>query len=162
MRRCTVNLWEALLHPDKEELENPERRAICDAANILQVGEFQLLQLAYRDWYDEDLPEATVDRLFRSCMIDGVVPPWARHYARKIVRKEQSGRLDYQQRRYHRYDCDYNVRTPLDMRSICFVLGLAAMMIGGGIAISNFEADPSTSMFPPYLSDKELQPLPGN
>lgn len=108
MRRCAVNLWEALLHPDKEELENPERRAISDAANILQVGEFQLLQLAYRDWYDEDLPEAMIDRLFRSYMIDGVVPPWARHYARKIVRKEQSGRLDYQQRRYHRYDCDYN------------------------------------------------------
>lgn len=44
-----MNFWETLLHPDKEELENPERRVIANAANILQVGEFQLLQLAYRD-----------------------------------------------------------------------------------------------------------------
>lgn len=153
-----MNLWETLLHPDKEELENPERRAVCDAANILQVGEFQLLQLAYRDWYDEDLPEALVDRVFHGYMIEGAVPPWARHYARNIISKEQAGGLDYHQRRYHRYDCEYNVKTPLDVRSICVVLGLAAVMAGGGIVISNFEADPSTSMFPPYLSDAELQP----
>ena len=153
-----MNLWETLLHPDKEELENPERRAICDAANILQVGEFQLLQLAYRDWHGEDLPEDQTDHLFHSFMIDGIVPPWARHYARTILREEQSGRLDYNQRRYHLYDCDYSRRIPIDARSICFALGLAVMMVGGGIVISQFEADPNTSMFPPYFSDAELQP----
>jgi hypothetical protein len=153
-----VDLWETLLRPDKEELENSDRRAISDAANILEIGEFQLLQLAYRDWYGEDLPEDLTDWLFHSCMIDDVVAPWARHYARKIVREEQSGRLDHRQRRYHRYDCGYSVRTPLDARSICFALGLAAVLIGGGVAIFSFEADPNTSMFPPFLSDKELRP----
>ncbi len=69
-----MNLWETLLHPDKEELENPERRVIADAANILQVGEFQLLQLAYRDWFCEDLPEDQADGLFQSYMVHGVVP----------------------------------------------------------------------------------------
>ena len=153
-----MNLWETLLHPDREELENPERRAIVEAANILQVGEFQLLQLAYRDRYSEDLPEEQFDQLFHSYAIDGIVPPWARHYARKIVSEDQSGQLDYNQPRYHRYDCDYGVKTSLDARSICFALGLAAMMIGGGFVISQFEADPNTSMFPPYFSDAELQP----
>lgn len=153
-----MNLWETLLHPDKEELENPERRIIADAANILQVGEFQLLQLAYRDWFCEDLPEDQADGLFQSYMIHGVVPPWARHYGRNILRKEQAGRLDYNQRRYHRYDCDYAVRMHLDARSICFALGFAAMMVGGGIAISNFEAGPNVSMFPPYLSEADLRP----
>ncbi len=46
----------------------------------------------------------------------------------------------------------------LDARSICFALGFAAMMVGGGIAISNFEAGPNVSMFPPYLSEAELRP----
>ncbi len=153
-----MNLWETLLRPDKEELDNSERRAISDAANILQVGEFQLLELAYRDWYGEDLPEDLTDRLFHSCMIDGAVPPWARHYARNILHEEQLGRLDSNQRRYHRYDCDYRAKTSLDARSICFALGLVAVTVGGGIAISSFEADPNTSMFPPFLSETELRP----
>ena len=153
-----MNLWETLLHPDKEELENPERRVIANAANILQVGEFQLLQLAYRDWYNEDLPEGQMDSLFDSYMINGAVPPWARHYARKIVADEEAGLLDYNQRRYHLYDCDYNVKTRIDARSIAFALGFAVMIVGGGIAISNFEADASAGMFPPYVSDREIQP----
>lgn len=158
MWRAVVNLWKTLLHPDKEELENPERRVILDAANILQIGEFQLLQLAYLDWFDEDLPEDQTDVLFNSYMIDGAVPPWARHYARNILREEQSGLLDYNQRRYHLYDCDYNVKTRLNAANIAFALGFAVMMVGGGIAISNFEADASISMFPPYISDTDLQP----
>lgn len=153
-----MNLWETLLRPDKEELENSDRRVIADAANILEVGEFQLLQLAYWDWCGEDLPEEMIDRLFQSFMIGGVAPPWARHYARKIAQEEQSGRLDYNQPGYHRYDCDFNVGTPFNVRSICFVLGLVAIMIGGGIVISNFEAGANVSMFPPYLSDADLQP----
>ena len=46
-------LWETLLHPDREELAMKERLVVISAANQLQVGEFQLLQLAYREWFDE-------------------------------------------------------------------------------------------------------------
>jgi hypothetical protein len=157
-----VTLWETLLRPDKEERENSDRRVVGDAANILQVGEFQLLQLAYRDWHGDDMPVQMVDRLFDNYMINGVVPPWGRHYAREILRQDSLGRLDGQQRGYHRYDCEYRGRTPLDARGICFALGLAAFMVVGGIAISNFEADVSTSMFPPYLSDTELDSRSGS
>ena len=153
-----MNFSETLLHPDKEELENPESRVIVNASNILQVGEFQLLQLAYRDWHGEDLPEDHMDQLFKSYMIDGIAPPWARHYARKIVAEDNAGDLDYNQRRYHRFDCDYRVNMRLDASSIAFALCFMAMMIGGGMVISTFEADPTTSMFPPYLSDLEIEP----
>jgi hypothetical protein len=153
-----VNLWETLLRPDKEEREKSDRRTISDAANLLEVGEFQLLQLAYRDWHGEDLPTAQFDRLFDSFMVDGVAPPWARHYARKIVQEERLGQLDGQQRGYHRYDCEYSGKTALDFRGICLALGLAAFMVVGGIAISNFEADTSMYLFPPYVSDSELAP----
>jgi hypothetical protein len=153
-----VTLWETLLRPDKEERENSDRRVVGDAANILQVGEFQLLQLAYRDWHGEEMPTRMVDQLFDSYMIDGVAPPWGRHYAREILRQESLGELDGQHRGYHRYDSEYSAKTGLDAYSICFALGLAAIMVFGGIAISNFEADAGTSMFPPYLSDSELAP----
>ncbi len=54
------SLWDTLLKPDHEELEMKERLVVITAANQLQVGEFQLLQLAYREWYNMDLPEALV------------------------------------------------------------------------------------------------------
>ena len=38
-----------LLRPDREET-NLGADEIARAANILQIGEFQLLQLAYKDW----------------------------------------------------------------------------------------------------------------
>jgi len=44
-----MNFFETLIHPDREELENAERVLVCRAANVLQIGEFQLLQLAYKE-----------------------------------------------------------------------------------------------------------------
>jgi len=99
-----MNLWETLLHPDREELEDAERREVGRVANILQVGELQVLQLAYRAWHGRDLPEALVDRLFHDYMLHNEVPHWARSYARRILRLEESGRLNADQPQYHRYD----------------------------------------------------------
>ena len=39
------SLWKTILRPDHEELEMKDRLAVISAANQLQVGEFQLLQL---------------------------------------------------------------------------------------------------------------------
>ena len=40
------SFWDTMLKPDHEELEMKERLVVISAANQLQVGEFQLLQLA--------------------------------------------------------------------------------------------------------------------
>ena len=157
-----MNFFKVLLRPDREEAENAERAVVAAAANQLQVGEFQLLQLAYREWFGEDISESATDGLFESYMLDGEVPYWARHYARRIIRLDEAGGLNDCDPRYHRYDCEYSVRIPIDARSVCFALGFVALMVGGGMAIANFEADANTSMFPPYFSDAELQPQPGN
>lgn len=37
-----MNLWETLLHPDREERENSDRRAIGNAANLLKLGDTDL------------------------------------------------------------------------------------------------------------------------
>lgn len=36
-----MNFFDVLIHPNREE--NPERAEVARAANLLQVGEFQLL-----------------------------------------------------------------------------------------------------------------------
>ncbi|MCH7542778.1 MAG: hypothetical protein IIB65_03995, partial [Proteobacteria bacterium] len=43
------NLFQTLMRPDREESE--QRAEVARAANLLQLGEFQLLQLAYHDWH---------------------------------------------------------------------------------------------------------------
>ncbi len=57
-----INFIKTLIRPDQEE--DPERTVVARAANILQVGEFQLMQLAYHDWYGQELPAALCDQLF--------------------------------------------------------------------------------------------------
>ncbi len=152
-----LSLLRTLWRPDIEEAETTEQAVIAKAANQLEVGEFQFLQLAYREWFGDDIPESAMDALFKSYMMDGEVPYWARQYARRIIRLDATGELNDGDPRYHRYDSEYRARALFDARSIGFALVLAVTVVGGGIALAEFEADPSTSMFPPYLSDEELR-----
>ena len=47
------DLIKTLLKPDWDD--SPKRSEIIQAANLIQIGEFQLIQLAYKVWYKEDL-----------------------------------------------------------------------------------------------------------
>ena len=51
-----MSLLQALLHPDHEERVTTDRALVASAANFLDIGEFQLLQLAYWEWYGENIP----------------------------------------------------------------------------------------------------------
>jgi|TARA_B100000959_G_scaffold117704_1_gene123630 hypothetical protein len=48
-----MSFLRTFLQPDYEEL--PERTLVGNAANILQIGEFQLLQLAYFEWLEQEM-----------------------------------------------------------------------------------------------------------
>ena len=54
------NLIKTLIKPDWDD--NPIRSEVLDAANLLQIGEFQLIQLAYKVWYKENLPENKINK----------------------------------------------------------------------------------------------------
>jgi hypothetical protein len=99
-----MNFFKVLMNPDQEEKELGEQVIVAKAANLLQVGEFQLLQLAYVDWHGEELGEEMASVLIKSYMIEHQVPPWARHYARKIMALSESGQLDDSEPSDHRYD----------------------------------------------------------
>ena len=57
-------LLKTLVKPDWDD--NPKRSEILHAANLLQIGEFHLIQLAYKVWYKENLPEKKINILFLS------------------------------------------------------------------------------------------------
>jgi hypothetical protein len=59
-------LLKTLIRSDWDD--DPKRSEILHAANLLQIGEFQLMQLAYKVWYNEDLPENKINKIFSEHM----------------------------------------------------------------------------------------------
>jgi len=72
-------LLKTLIKPDWDD--NPKRSEILHAANLRQIGEFQLIQLAYKVWYRDDLPEDKINNIFSKYMITGIIPIWVTYYA---------------------------------------------------------------------------------
>lgn len=150
-----MNLFDILLHPDREE--NPERGEIARAANLLQVGEFQLLQLAYEEWFGRSMDTRECDRLFGDYMLRDQVPHWARHYARQIIALDTAGTLEADNPAYHRYDPHYRAVDPEGVRKFCTAAVLIVGFLGGGLWFSHLPLDQQTSqMFPPYVSDRDI------
>ena len=154
-----MNLLEVLINPQGEEMELGERALVCSAANVLQIGEFQLLQLAYADWFGRDLPEALVDRLFASYMLRNEVPHWARHFAREILDRDAVGDLDPDQPAWHRFDHTFTpAAPPTRMRVILVTAGIVAMTMIGVTAATTVFNTTATSVFPPFFERDQLPP----
>ena len=77
-------LVKTLIKPDWDD--NSKRSEILNAANLLQIGEFQLIQLAYKVWYKKDLPEDKINKIFSEYMVTEIIPIWVTHYAQDILK----------------------------------------------------------------------------
>lgn len=148
--------FETLWRPDRED--EPERAEISRAANLLQIGEFQLLQLAYYAWYGKEMSPAASNHIFRAYMIEGQVPAWARHYARQIIAKAESGMLEDNDPAYHRYDSEYFQALPLGARRLAIAVACISFVVVGGILAGHFMPRSVTSVLPPYFNEDELRP----
>ena len=156
-----INFIKTLIRPDQEE--DPERTVVARAANILQVGEFQLMQLAYQDWYGQELPAALCDQLFQAYMLRDEIPTWARHYARRIIDFEDRGLIDCNDAYYHRYDREYVTHVPQGVRQFTVVSVFLASILVLGVVIGELAAGEGTSMLPPYFDQRDFptsQPAP--
>lgn len=151
-----ANLLQTLLRPDQEE--ESERSEVAKAANLLQIGEFQLLQLAYFEWHGHEMGGDRCDEIFRLYMVQSRVPAWARSYARRISHMAELGGLDDNDPAYHRYDSDYYKAMPLGARRLAIAVCCIAFAVFGAIFVSTLVPQASTSILPPYFNDKELTP----
>lgn len=151
-----MNFFKVLLHPDREEHENPDRNLVAQAANLLQIGEFQLLQLAYRHWHGQEMPSSETDSYFAAYMLRSQVPAWARHYARRIHSLAARGELDDQDPAYHRYDREQYTSIPGGLRSFCAILVLVVGCMGALILLAHVSSTGSLSVLPPYFEERDL------
>ena len=152
-----MDFFKTLIRPDHEKY--PDRAKVGRAANLLQIGEFQFLQFAYKEWFGQEMPSAMIDRFFDSYMLSDGVPFWARHHARKIISLDADGVLDDADPAYHRYDTNYVMRVPHGVRRFFVATTVVVGFLCGGIVVAHLSVGEGTSILPPYFEKGELVPV---
>ncbi len=154
-------LLRTLIKPDWED--NPKRSAILHAANLLQIGEFQLIQLAYKVWYGENLPEDKINNIFSEYMVTGIIPIWVTYYAKDILKLDKANVLDSYNKKYHVYDHEFGKYIYDDKqrkrRGIVYATIIIFVFIASHyMAINYVEDEASASFYPPYIEKRVVYP----
>ena len=154
-------LLKTLIKPDWDD--NPKRSEILHAANLLQIGEFQLIQLAYKVWYNENLPEDKINKIFSEYMITGIIPIWVTYYAKDILKLDQANVLDDYNEKYHIYDHEFGRYIYNEQqrrrRGMLYAIIIALVFIGSHyMAINYVEDEESANFYPPYIEKRVVYP----
>ena len=154
-------LLKTLIKPDWGE--DPKRSEILHAANLLQIGEFQLIQLAYKVWYKEDLPEDKINNIFSEYMITGIIPIWVTYYAKDILKLDQVNVLDSYNEKYHVYDHEFGAyiydNKQRKRRGILYATIIAFVFVATHyMAINYVKVEESASFYPPYIEKRVVYP----
>ena len=155
------DLVKTLLKPDWDD--NPKRSEILHAANLLHVGEFQLIQLAYKTWFSEDLPEDKINIIFSEYMVTGIIPIWVTHYAQDIIKLNKANVLDSFNDKYHVYDHEFgkyiSTEKQRKRRGIFYALIIGVVFITSHyMAINYVEDEGSAGFYPPYIEKRVVFP----
>lgn len=68
--------------------------SVLRAASLLNVGEFRVFEIAYRQWYGNPGDEKHIEKYFIQYMFNDIVPVWVRHFCKQIVSLDHAGKLD--------------------------------------------------------------------
>ena len=152
-------LVKTLIKPDWDD--NPKRSDILHAANLLHVGEFQLIQLAYKVWYNEDLPEDKINKIFSEYMVTGIIPIWVTHYAQDILKLNKANVLDSFNDKYHVYDHEFgkyiSTEKQRKRRGIFYVIIIGLMFVASHYMAINYVEEPA-GFYPPYIEKRVVYP----
>ena len=150
-----------LIKPDWDD--NPKRSEILHAANLLQIGEFQLIQLAYKVWFRKNLPEDKINKIFNEYMISGIIPIWVTYYAKDILKLNQANVLDSYNEKYHVYDHEFGSyiydNKQRRRRGALYATIIAIVFIASHYMAINYVADEgSAGFYPPYIEKRVVYP----
>ena len=152
-------LVKTLIKPDWDD--NPKRSEILNAANLLHIGEFQLIQLAYKVWYKQDLPEEKINKIFSYYMISGIIPIWVTYYARDIIKMENANVLNSYDDKYHVYDHEFGDYIPNEKqrrrRGIFYAIIVGFVFVASHYMAANYVEEPA-GFYPPYIEKRVVYP----
>ena len=152
-------LLKTLIKPDWDD--NPKRSKILHAANLLQIGEFQLIQLAYKVWFKEDLPEEKISKIFSEYMINGIIPIWVNYYATDIIKLDKANLLDSYNDKYHVYDHefgDFIVSEKQRKRRGIFYASIIGIVFIATHYMAAYYVEEPAGFYPPYIEKKVVYP----
>ena len=67
---------------------------LAACTRLLELGEYRIFQAAYRAWFGHEPSEAELKPGFATYLCALRLPPWVRHYCRRIIAEaEAEGRL---------------------------------------------------------------------
>ena len=151
--------FKTLAKPDWDD--DPKRSEILNAANLLQIGEFQLIQLAYKVWYREDLSEDKIDKIFSEYMITGIIPIWVTYYAKDIIKLDKVNVLNGYDEKYHIYDHEFGTyiynEKQRKSRGILYTTIIILIFIATHFMAINYSEEPA-GFFPPYIEKSVVYP----
>ena len=152
-------LLKTLIKPDWDD--TPKRSEIIQAANLVQIGEFQLIQLAYKNWYKENLPEDKINKIFNEYMVDGIVPIWVTYYAKDIIKLDKANVLDSYNKKYHIYDNEFGKNISSEKqrkaRGIFYSILIGFVFIASHY-IAIYNVNEPAGFYPPYVEKKIVYP----
>ena len=154
-------LLKTLVKPDWDD--NPKMSEILYAANILQIGEFQLIQLSYKVWYGKNLPEDKINKIFSEYMVTGIIPIWVTYYAKDILKLDKANVLDSYNKKYHVYDHEFGKYIYDDKlrkrRGVVYATIIIFVFIASHyMAINYVEDNGSAGFYPPYIEKQVVYP----
>ena len=152
-------LVKTLIKPDWDE--NPKRSEVIQAANLIQIGEFQLIQLAYKSWYKDDLPEEKINTIFNEYMINDIIPIWVTDYAKTIIKLDAANVLDSYDKKYHVYDYEFGQHISDEKqrrsRGIFYATIIGIVFVASHYMAINSVDEPA-GFYPPYIEKKVVYP----
>ena len=152
-------LLKTLIKPDWDN--DPKRSEIIQAANLIQIGEFQLIQLAYKSWYNTDLPEDKINIIFNEYMVTGIIPIWVTEYAKYIIKLDKANVLDSYNEKYHIYDHEFGETISDEKqrknRGIFYTIIIGFVFIASHYMAINQIEEPA-GFYPPYIEKKIVYP----
>ena len=152
-------LFKTLVKPDWDD--NPKRSNILHAANLLHIGEFQLIQLAYKVWYKDDLPEDKINKIFSEYMVTKIIPIWVTNYAEDIIKLNKANVLDPYNDKYHVYDHEFGEyihnSDQRKRRGIFYVIIIGLVFIASHYMAINYVEEPA-GFYPPYIEKSVVYP----
>jgi hypothetical protein len=71
-----------------------EQWDLLEASALLQVTEFRVFELSWKQWYGAAPKARVIEVHFRNYMFNHIIPVWVSHFCREIVEKGEVGTLD--------------------------------------------------------------------
>ena len=153
------DFFKTLIKPDWDD--NPKRSEVLNAANLLQIGEFQLIQLAHKVWYKEDLHENKINKIFNEYMISKIIPIWVTYYAKDIIKLEDANKLNSYDEKYHIYDHEFGTKITDEKqrrrKGIMYATIISIFFVLSHFYAANY-VDEAAGFFPPYVEKKVIYP----